>query len=201
MSHNRDKPVLVDNPLLTTLGRRGRGAIINALRNQPKTVWSLRGLARQASVPPAVAARATSELQALGAVEVLRPGRDAQIRWLPDAPAARALAELNPPDLREAQARAFMGAFSGPPGTVKVLRWLAPHDVAADPSTPTRLAIVVRDEDDEEEALDATGPALDAVRLAGLPAPDVTTMLAELLGDDDVSRAIRRGTPVDPAAG
>ncbi len=189
-----------DNPLLTMLGRRGRGAIVDALTGSPGATHSVRDLARTARVQPMVASRAVTELQALGAVEYLRPGRNGRVRWLAEAPAAQALATIDPPDLRMAAADAFANAYTGPAGARRVVVWQAAGDNPADPLAPTRLAIVARDEDAEEEALDAAGPALDAVRLADLPAPDVTTLLADSLADDDpVAAAVRAGKPVGPA--
>ncbi len=198
MSQIRDKHVRADNPLLTVLGRRGRGAIIDVLASRPDTHWSVRDLARGAGVAAMVASRAVTELQALGAVEYLRPGRDGRVRWLADAPAARALAAIDPPDLRRAAAQTFAGAYHAPSGARRVLLWQAAHENPADPLVPTRLAILALDDDAEEDALDAAGPALDAIRAAGLPAPDVTTLLAESLDDrDPAAAAVRAGTPIE----
>ncbi|MES2153653.1 MAG: hypothetical protein V4510_00775 [bacterium] len=91
--------MLVENPLLAFLGRRGRGAVVEALRRNPARLWSVRDLARFADVAPMVASRAARELQALGALDVVRPGREVRMRFLPDSPAGFFLANLEVPDV------------------------------------------------------------------------------------------------------
>ena len=89
--------VLVENPVLAMLGRRGRGAVVEALRRAPRRTWTVRDLARAADVPSAVASRAVRELRVLGAVDFQRPGRDARVRFLATTPVGRFLARLDPP--------------------------------------------------------------------------------------------------------
>ncbi|MGB0653540.1 MAG: hypothetical protein ACPGQL_10110 [Thermoplasmatota archaeon] len=189
--------MLADNPLLTVLGRRGRGAVLQALLAAPDQVWTVRGLAHEARVPPTVASRTVKELAALAAVDVLRPGRDAQIRFLADSAAGRAMVELAgaATDLRGHAAAAFAGGLPHDLGS-RLVRWHDRGDAPSGPTTPTRLALIG---DDEDDLLDAVGPALDAVRAAGLPEPEVTTWTPELLAggpEDPVAAAVRAGTPV-----
>ncbi len=195
MSQMCDSPMLRHHPLLTVLGRRGRGAVVDALCGAPDQTWSVRGLAREAGVQPATAARAVQELEALGALEVIRPGRDAQVRFRRDTEMGRALWMLRLPDVRLGTCKAFSAAFGHPQGVRQVLRWVAPQDHSADPLCPTRIAVVCRD--DAEPALDAVGPALDGVRAAGWPAPDVTVWTRdELVPDDSMAVAILEGQPI-----
>ncbi len=190
MSRFCDSPVFRDHPLLTVLGRRGRGAVLDVLMDRQH--HSIRGLARAADVPPATAARAVQELEVLGAVEVLRPGRDAQVRLRADTAIGGALFHLRLPDLRPSAAIAFAQAYTGPARAM--LRWQAPDDVPSDPLCPTRIAIITPDIDD---ALDAVGPALDAVEAAGWPAPEVAAWAPdELDRDDPIGAAILAGRPV-----
>lgn len=178
--------VLRDNPVLTMLGRRGRGDVVQALLEAPRT-WSVRALARAAGVHAATAARTVKELEALGAVDVVRPGRDARLR-LNASPVAQALAALRVPDVRGRAAATFAAAYGH---RAPCLRWQAPGEHDADPLVPTRIA--VRAEDDA--AVDAVGPALDAVRAAGWPAPDITWH--DVLDPADATaRAILQGTPL-----
>ncbi len=158
--------VLADNPLLTVLGRRGAGAVLDALRAGDGP-WTLRGLARDAGVPPATASRVVADLEALEALEKLRPGRDARIRWRP-GPVADLLRALAVPDPRAETLAAFRAGYAGPADSVHAYR--VEGDVAGDPRTPLRVVVLSRDED---AAWDAVGPALDAVRAAGWPAPEV----------------------------
>lgn len=176
--------------LLTFLGHRGRLAVAKALAAWPQREWNLRALAAAAAVHPVVAGRAVRELEALAAADVLRPGRDLVVRWRPQAPAAAFLAGLEVPDLHGMAADAFRATFRPPLGAMAV-RWHHPEDVGP---SPLRIAVLVRR--DEEAALEAVGPALDAVRAAGLPAPHLTTVPHALLGDDPVSQAVRRGVPL-----
>lgn len=179
---------VADNPLLAMLGRRGRGAIVDALRADPDHAWTLRGLARSADIPHTVAARAVRELQALGAVEANRPGRDARIRWLPDRPAARWLATLDPPNLAAAAAQRFAAAVPRQPPITRLLWWRATGDTPADPLCPVRVAIVWRGgPDDEEAALEAADAGLDAVAAAGLPHILVNTVSEEALRSGDAT--------------
>lgn len=184
--------VLLDNPLLQMLGRRGRGAVVEVLRRGPAHGWSVRDLARFADVAPVVASRTVRELAALGAVEVLRPGRDAQVRLTPGTPAGAWLAALRVPDLRDAVCQAFARRYRFPLGVTRVANWRHPHDDQASPLAPTRIAIITNRL--EEDALEAAGPALDAVRAMGLPTPDVSAWTAAALRDGDaVAKAILAG--------
>jgi hypothetical protein len=192
--------VLVDNPLLTLLGRRGRGAVVEALLRNPTRIWRVRELARFADVAPMVASRAAKELAALGAIESLRPGRNARIRWRPDSAAGRFLAS-HVPDLRREAADAFATAFRPVDAAARftLLLWRDPRDDPADPLAPARIAVVasVRTAD---AALDAAGPALDAVRNAGLPAPEVSLFSpTELQGNDATAVAVRSGLELAPS--
>lgn len=182
-----DSRVLRDNPVLTVLGRRGRGAIVQVLvhRNGP---WSVRGLAREAGMPTATAARAVQELQWLGAVESLRPGRDAEIRFRPGSAVGEALARLRLPDPRAGAAQVFAQAYRH---EARLLHWQAPGDIPSDPAFPTRIAIVASQ---PEAALDAAGAALDAVEDAGWPPPEITAWEPGMLDEDDpVAAAILAG--------
>lgn len=181
-------------PVWTFLGRRGRAEVVAALRT--RATWSIAALAHAAQVHPVVAGRAVRELEALAAVDVFRPGRDAVVRFRPESRAGRFLASLDPPDLHAEAARAFAAAFQAP-GT-RVVRWRMPQDDPLDPLVPLRLALVHRG--DPDAALEASGPALDAVRAQGLPAPDLMPVARAGLGDDEVARAIRAGTVVGPAS-
>lgn len=90
--------VLNDNPLLAFLGRRGRGAVVEALRRNRGRPLHVRELARLADVAPMVASRAVRELQALRAVEVSRTGRLLAARIDPGSPAGAFLAAVEVPD-------------------------------------------------------------------------------------------------------
>lgn len=184
--------MLRDNPLLTLLGRRGRGAVVDALRADPTRTWTVRELARVADVPVITASRAVRELDALGVVDAFRPGRDKHIRWEPGSAVAQALLPFVVPDLRRECVHAFGAAYEGPPGC-RLVHWHDPSDDAADPASPSRLAVLVVDEELEEDALDAIGPALDAVADQGWPRPQVTTHVVAALGDDAMAQAIRAG--------
>lgn len=92
--------MLNDNPILQMLGRRGRGAVVEALRRNPRRAWGIRDIARLADVSPMTASRAVRELETLGAVSVRRQGRrDAQVRFLPQSVAGTFLATVDAPDL------------------------------------------------------------------------------------------------------
>jgi hypothetical protein len=90
--------VLNDNPLLAFLGKRGRGAVVEALRRNAGRPLHVRELARLADVAPMVASRATRELQALNAVEVARRGSLVTIRLDEGTPAGGFLATVVVPD-------------------------------------------------------------------------------------------------------
>jgi len=90
--------VLNDNPLLAFLGKRGRGAVVEALRRNPHRALHVRELARLADVAPMVASRAARELQALGAAEVGRRGREVTVRLDAAGKAGAFLAEVQVPD-------------------------------------------------------------------------------------------------------
>jgi DNA-binding transcriptional regulator YhcF (GntR family) len=90
--------VLNDNPLLALLGRRGRGAVVEALRRNPGRLLHVRELARLADVAPMVASRAVRELAALHAVEVQRRGRELAVRLDATSRAGAFLATVEAPD-------------------------------------------------------------------------------------------------------
>lgn len=158
--------VLADNPLLTVLGRRGAGAVLDVLRAEDGP-WTVRGLARAANVQPSTAGRVVRDLEALEALDKIRPGRDAVIRWR-TGPVADLLRGLEVPDVRARTLATFRAGFKGPAESVHPFR--AAGDTVGDPHTPLRIVVLSQDED---AAWDAVGPALDAVREAGWPAPDV----------------------------
>jgi hypothetical protein len=187
--------MLRDNPLLTFLGRRGRGAVVDALRMNPEKTWTVRELARIADVPAITASRAVKELDALGVVDAFRPGRNKHIRWETESAVAQALVPFVVPDLRGEAAVRFAAAFMGPTGA-RPVSWHLIGDDIADPNCPTRVAILLRSYDDEDDALDAIGPALDVVAESGWPRPSVTTIVKSELGDDEVAQAIRAGRPL-----
>ena len=89
--------MLNDNPLLAFLGRRGRGAVVEALRRNPNRSLSVRELARLADVAPMVASRAVRELEALRAVAVARRGREVAVRLDAASPAGAFLATVKVP--------------------------------------------------------------------------------------------------------
>jgi DNA-binding transcriptional regulator YhcF (GntR family) len=72
--------VLNDNPLLAFLGKKGRGAVVEALRRNRGRPLHVRELARLADVAPMAASRAVRELEALRAVEVARRGTAVTVR-------------------------------------------------------------------------------------------------------------------------
>lgn len=90
--------MLNDNPLLAFLGKRGRGAVVEALRRNPNRPLHVRELARLADVAPMVASRAVQELVRLRAVEVSRDGRLVAVRLDPGSPAGAFLATVQAPD-------------------------------------------------------------------------------------------------------
>ncbi|MCA1810585.1 MAG: hypothetical protein LC623_01075 [Halobacteriales archaeon] len=91
--------MLNDNPIVAFLGRRGRGAVVEALRRNPNRTLSVRELARLADVAPMVASRAVGELLVLEAVAVRRDGKALRVRFLPDSLVGGFLARLEVPDL------------------------------------------------------------------------------------------------------
>lgn len=91
--------MLNDNPLLAMLGRKGRGAVVEVLRRSSRKAWGIRELAQFAAVDPMTASRAVGELEALGAVEVRRRGRDVEVRWRPDSVAGAWLSAIEAPEL------------------------------------------------------------------------------------------------------
>lgn len=187
--------MLRDNPLLTLLGRKGRGAVVDALRTDSNRTWTIRDLARAADVAPITASRTVRELDALGVVDAFRPARDKHVRWDPQSAVAQALLPFVVPDLRGESVRAFEASFHGPSGA-RLQWWVLPGDEPADPMCPSRVAVLVHGVGDEEDALEAIGPALDAVAEAGWPRPEVTTYVSATLGDDEVARAVRAGQPI-----
>lgn len=148
-------------PVLHALGRRGAWSVIQTLRSSTKAI-SLRGLARRANVPLSSVQRIIDEWETLGAVDRIRPGRDTQVRWRP-GPLAAWLEALSPPDVPHATLAAFVAGYRGPG---RVRRWRLPGAAVL----PVRIVVLTPE---EEPALDAVGPALDAVRRAGWPAPVV----------------------------
>lgn len=90
--------MLHDNPLLAFLGKRGRGAVVEALRRNPGRPLHIRELARLADVAPMVASRAVRELDALRAVVVTRRGRDVTVRLDATTKAGAFLADAQVPD-------------------------------------------------------------------------------------------------------
>ena len=90
--------MLNDNPLLAFLGKRGRGAVVEALRRNPGRPLHVRELARLADVAPMVASRAVRELEALRAVQVTRRGRDVAVRLDPGTASGAFLASVSAPD-------------------------------------------------------------------------------------------------------
>jgi len=90
--------VLNDNPLLAFLGRRGRGAVVEALRRNPGRALHVRELARLADVAPMVASRALRELEGLRAVQVTRRGRDVAARLDQETKAGAFLGTVTAPD-------------------------------------------------------------------------------------------------------
>jgi predicted transcriptional regulator len=91
--------VLNDNPILAFLGRRGRGAVVEALRRNPNRSLSVRELARLADVAPMVASRAVGELLAFGAVAVARDGKALRVRFQAGSVVGSFLARLEAPDV------------------------------------------------------------------------------------------------------
>lgn len=90
--------MLNDNPLLAFLGKRGRGAVVEALRRNPGRAIHVRELARLADVAPMVASRAVRELEALRAVDVARRGKVLTVRLDPDSRSGAFLAAVEAPD-------------------------------------------------------------------------------------------------------
>lgn len=90
--------MLNDNPLLAFLGRRGRGAVVEALRRNPNRLLHVRELARLADVAPMVVTRAIRELEALHALEVNRRGREVTVRLDSASRAGAFLAAVEAPD-------------------------------------------------------------------------------------------------------
>ncbi len=187
--------MLRDHPLLTLLGRRGRGAVVDALRQEPERQWNVRELAAAADVPVITASRAVRELDALGVVDSFRPGRDKVIQWDSQSAVARALVPFVVPDLRGEAARTAAAALAVP-DRARIIFWQMPEDEPADPECPIRVAVLCRDAD-EELVLDAIGPALDAVAAAGWPRPDISVVPRSMLSDDDpVTQAVLAGQPL-----
>ncbi|MGB1697576.1 MAG: hypothetical protein ACPHK8_04175 [Thermoplasmatota archaeon] len=178
------------NPLLTFLGRKGRGAVLDALlepqaRNRN---WTLRELARAAGVHAMAAKRAVAELEVLGVVEQFRPGRSMVIALQQTSAAAKALAAFNPPQLWQESVRTFAAAYQGPGSLVQYRR---PLDRADDPLCPARIAILTR-----QDAWDQLDAGLDAVAAAGWPRPDVIVVAREELEGDEEGAAILAGEPI-----
>lgn len=90
--------MLNDNPLLAFLGKRGRGAVVEALRRNRGRPLHVRELARLADVAPMVASRAIRELAALRAVEVSRRGKLLAVSLDAGTPAGAFLASVEVPD-------------------------------------------------------------------------------------------------------
>jgi len=138
-----------------------------------------------------VASRAVRELAAFAAVDALRPGRDARVRFLPDSVAGRWLSTLIVPDLATACAAAFVRSYRPPPGVTWASLWRHPDDDPLAAASPVRIALVARDPD---AALESAGPALDILRASGWLRPELSAWTPESLrGDDAVARAILAG--------
>ena len=90
--------MLNDNPLLAFLGKKGRGAVVEALRRNAGRPLHVRELARLADVAPMVASRAVRELEALRAVEVSRRGKQLAVRLDDTTKAGAFLATVAVPD-------------------------------------------------------------------------------------------------------
>lgn len=90
--------MLNDNPLLAFLGRRGRGAVVEALRRNRGRPLHVRELARLADVAPMVASRAVRELERLHAAEVERRGAVVTVRLDDRTSAGAFLATVEVPD-------------------------------------------------------------------------------------------------------
>lgn len=90
--------MLNDNPLLAFLGKRGRGAVVEALRRNPARRLHVRELARLADVAPMVASRAVRELAAMNAVDVSRDGKQVAVRLDVTSVAGAFLAAVAVPD-------------------------------------------------------------------------------------------------------
>ncbi|HUR25697.1 MAG TPA: hypothetical protein VM327_06770 [Candidatus Thermoplasmatota archaeon] len=90
--------MLNDNPLLAFLGKRGRGAVVEALRRNRGRPLHVRELARLADVAPMVASRAIRELGALRAVEVSRHGKLVSVRLDEATRVGAFLAAIQVPD-------------------------------------------------------------------------------------------------------
>ena len=159
------------------MGRRGAPDVVEVLATQPGP-WTLRGLERASRVPLATVRRVLDDLAALGCIDHLRPGRDAQVTWR-EGPIADWLTELPELDMAEHMAGEFEAAHGR-----EVHVWHHPEDDAGNPRTPVRLAVLVNEEG-EEEALERVGPALDALELAGWPAPEVTVEVRDRLDPSD----------------
>lgn len=90
--------MLNDNPLLEFLGKRGRGAVVEALRRNPGRPLHVRELARLADVAPMAVSRAVTELARMRAVQTTRVGRLLAVQLDPKTPAGAFLATVSPPD-------------------------------------------------------------------------------------------------------
>ncbi len=186
MSRICDKCVLADHPLLTSLGRRGRGAVLDSLLGAAAP-QSVRDLARATGLAPGIVSRAIDEFTALGLVDVLRPGRAARIQLNEASPWVPWLRRSPPPGIAAVVAAAYEG-----PG--RLMQWSDAGERRDDPHSPVRIAIIT---DDEDAALDAIGPTLDAVREAGWPAPELTAWDESMLdADDPVGARILSGRPL-----
>jgi predicted transcriptional regulator len=91
--------VLNDNPVIAFLGRRGRGAVVEALRRNPNRSLSVRELARRADVAPLVASRAVAELRRFDAVTVQKDGKALRVRFQAGSVVGAFLARLEVPDV------------------------------------------------------------------------------------------------------
>ena len=90
--------MLNDNPVLAFLGKRGRGAVVEALRRNSPRALHVRELARLADVAPMVASRAIQEMRRFDAVWVERVGREVRVRLDPHTRAGAYLASVDAPD-------------------------------------------------------------------------------------------------------
>jgi hypothetical protein len=180
--------VLAGNPLLTLLGRKGRGAVLDALLAAPEREWNLRELARAAGVNPMAASRTLEELSVLGVIDTFRPGRDKVIALQQNSAAARAVASFQPPNLWDESVATFAAHYTGP-GVL--IRYARPADRSDDPLCPARIAILTK-----RDAWDDLDTGLDAVAEAGWPRPDVIVVAREELEGDEEGQAILAGVPI-----
>ncbi len=155
--------------MLTLLGRAGRWEVIQTLRQGG--TWTVRDLARATGVNPMTSARTVQELANLEAVELARPGRDAKVTFRADTAVGAFLAALQVPSFRE-ETLAIVEQWIGAAGIHEARLGTTQ---AGDPLAPTKVILVTAD---DEATWDEAPAILDAIRLAGLPPPDLETIPA-----------------------